>query len=132
MISTDQASPRWYIDLDWYQRNNRSFFALVGSLCPKCREQLRASEREISADDLLSTIKDCCSQTPGFITYKIPILESLFRLFLANNNQPLDLEELGEQLNERRGEDAYRTSTEVLSRLLRNDQYYGLRQFNPG
>ena len=132
MISTDQPSPRWFIDLDWYQQKNRSFLALVGSLCPKCRERLGAGEREISADDLLSTIKDCCSQSPGFITHRLPILESLFRLFLANNNQHLDLEELGQQLNERRGGDAYRTSAEVLSRLLSNDQYYGLRQFNPG
>ena len=130
MISTDQASPRWYIDLDWHQQNNRSFLALVGGLCPKCREQLGAGEREVSADDILSTIKDCCSQAPGFITRRLPILESLFRLFLANNNQPLDLEVLGQQLNEWRGGDAYRTSTEVLSRLLSNDQYYGLRQFH--
>ena len=84
--------------------------------------------REISADDLLSIIKDCCSRAPGFIIHRLPILESLFRLFLANNNQPLDLEELGQQLNEWRGGDAYRTSTEVLSRLLSSDQYYGLRQ----
>ncbi len=98
--------------------------ALAGGLCPKCREQLKAGEREISADDLLSTIRDCCSQTPEFITQKLSILESIFRLFLANGNQPLDLEELGKQLNERRGEDAYRTSPEILSRLLSNDRYY--------
>ena len=102
--------------------------ALLGSLCPKCREQLRAGEREISADDLLSTIRDCCSQTPGFITHKLPILESIFRLFLANSNQPLDLEELEKQLSQWRGGDAYHTSVEVLSRLLSSDRYYGLRQ----
>jgi hypothetical protein len=97
-------------------------------LCPKCRKQLKAGEAEISTDDLLSTIKDCCSQTPGFITHRLPILECIFRLFLANNNQPLDLEELGKQLSQWRGGDAYCTSAEVLSRLLENDQYYGLRQ----
>ncbi|GAI07324.1 unnamed protein product, partial [marine sediment metagenome] len=47
------------------------------------------------AADLLTTIKDCCSKTPGFITDKLPILGSIFRLFLANGNQPLDVEELG-------------------------------------
>ena len=99
-----------------------------GSLCPKCREQLKASGQEISADDLLSTIRDCCSKTPAFITHRLPILESIFRLFLANGNQSLDLEELGKQLNQWRGGDAYRTSAEVLSRLLSNDQYYGLKQ----
>lgn len=126
-ITTEQVRPGWFINLDWYQQNNRSFFALAqGCLCPKCREQLK--EGEVSADDLVTTIKDCCSKTPGFITGKLPILESIFRLFLARGNQPLSVEELGKQLSEWRGGDTYRTSVEILSRLLESDQYYGLRQ----
>ena len=128
-ITTDQPEPRWFIDLDWYQQNNRSFFLLAEScLCSKCRERLRAGESEISVADLLSAIIDCCSKTPDFITYKQPILESVFRLFLANGNKPLDVEELKEQLGEWRSGDTYRTSAKVLSRLLRSDRYYGLRQ----
>jgi len=125
-ISTDQVKPCWFIDLDWYQQNNRSFFTLArGCLCPRCRERL---PKEISADELLTTIKDCCSRTPDFITDKLSILESIFRLFLTNGNQPLAAEELGKQLNEWRGGDTYRTSAEVLSHLLRDEQYYGIRQ----
>lgn len=126
--STNQFWPHWFIDLDWYQQSNRSFFAMAqGCLCPKCRERLKG---EISAADLLMTIKDCCSKTPNFTTGKLPILESIFRLFLANGNQPLDLAELGKQLSEWRGGDTYRTSVEILPRLLSSDQYYGLRQIN--
>jgi len=125
-ISTNQVSRRWFIDLDWYQQNSRSFFALAQNcLCPKCQQQLKG---EISAADLLTTIKDCCSKTPDFITGRLPILESIFRLFLANGNQPLNLEELGRQLSQWRAGDTYRTSAEVLSRLLSSDQYYGLCQ----
>ena len=125
-ITTEQVRPSWFIDLDWFQQSNRSFSALAQScLCPKCRERLRG---EISAADLLSTIKDCCSKTPGFITGELPILASVFRLFLANGNQPLDLDELGRQLSEQRGGSTYRTSAEILSHLLKNDRYYGLRQ----
>jgi len=125
-ITTEQVRPGWFINLDWFQQNDRSFSALAqGCLCPKCQERLRG---EISAADLLTTIKDCCSKTPGFITSELPILECIFRLFLANGNQPLALEELGRQLNDWRGGDTYRTSAEILSRLLKRDQYYGLRQ----
>ena len=67
-------------------------------------------------------------QTPGFITSKLPILESVFRLFIANGNQPLDLEELGKQLSEQFGGYTHHASAEILSRLLSHDQYYGLRQ----
>ncbi|MFC1983264.1 hypothetical protein ACFLV5_05740 [Chloroflexota bacterium] len=126
--SAKQPQARCFIDLDWYQRNNRSFSSLAQNhICPKCTEKFSAVEKEISAEKLLSAIGDCCSHTPGFITEKTPILKSLFLLFLANGNQPLDLEELGSQLSEWRGGDAYRTSPEILPRLLNNDDYYGLR-----
>jgi len=125
-LTNDQVEQRWSIDLDWYQQNNRSFLVLAQRyLCPKCREQFKG---EMSADDLLTTIKDCCSKTPDFITGELPILDSIFRFFLANGNQPLDVDELGNQLNELRGGDTYRTSPEILSRLLNSDHYYGLRE----
>ena len=128
-MTNDQPVGRWFIDLNWLEQNNRSFLALAqGCLCPKCRERLEVSKGEISAADLLATIKDCCSKTPGFVTDRSPILESVFRLFLANGNQPLDLKELGKHLTERRGGAPQRTSVEILSRLLGNERYYGLRQ----
>ena len=127
-ISIDQSKLCWFIDLDWYQKNNRTFFSIAyGCLCSKCKEQLK---REVPAADLLSTIKDCCSKAPDFISDKLPILESIFRLFLANGDHPLDLEELSTQLNEWRGGDSHRTPAEILSRLLESDQYYGLRQIS--
>ena len=127
-MTDDQPVGRWFIDLDWLEQQNRSFLALAqGCLCPKCRERLEKGKKQFSAADLLANIKDCCSQTPGFITDRSPILESVFRLFLANGNQPLDLEELGKQLAEWRGGNSHRTSAEILSRLLSHDQHYGLR-----
>jgi hypothetical protein len=127
-MTNDQPGPRWFIDLDWLEQNNRSFLVLArGCLCPKCRERLGEGKGKILAADLISNIRDCCSQTPGFITDRLPVLESIFRLFLANGNQPLDLEEMVKQLSEWRG-DSRRTPAEVLSRLLKNERYYGLRQ----
>lgn len=127
-ISTDQPKPRWFIDLGWYQQNNRAISALAkGSLCDKCRMQLSTEGKEISEAKLLANIRDCCSHAPEFINGQLPILESAFRFFLANGNRPLTLEELGLQLSERLGGDTYRTSEEILSSLLKSDQYYGLQ-----
>ena len=122
-----QDKSHWFIDLDWYQQSSRSFLTLAEHcLCPKCQERLK--EGNISPEDLFSAIKDCCSQAEGFIGDKLPVMEGIFRLFLANGNQPLDLEELGEKLREWRGEGIYPTSPEILSRLLESDCYYGLRK----
>ena len=125
---TVQTNPRWFIDLDWHQQNNRSFLSLAqGCLCPKCQKRFKV---KVSADNLFKAIKGCCSKTPGFINGRLPVLESIFRLFLANGNQPLELEELGKQLSEWREGDTYRASAEILSRLLLSDQHYGLRQIS--
>ena len=128
-ISTEQVQSQWCIELDWYQSNNRSFLTLAqGCLCQACRQRLKIEDGGVSVADVMSSIKDCCSKTEGFITGELPILESIFRLLLANGNKPMDLEEIGNQLSERRGGDATRTSVEVLSRVLESDRYYGLRQ----
>ena len=131
-VSAEQEEPCWSIDIDWFETNNRSLVALVrDSLCEKCRKRLDSEGKLNSLDDLLATIRDCCSTEPSFISGELPIMESVFRLFLANGNQPLDLIELGRQLSERRGVDTYRTSAEILSRLLKNDRYYGIRPVEP-
>jgi len=127
--SAEQPRTRWFIGLDWYQQHNRSLPVLAQSyLCPKCAEKLSAGEGEPSIDTLLATISGCCSGAPGYIHDQLSIMESVFRLFLANGNQPLYLEELSKQLSEWRGGDTYRTSAEILPRLLNKDRYYGLRE----
>ena len=124
----DQLKRRWFVDLGWYDSHNRSFFTLARELlCPKCRRQLKIDEKEAPAAALLKAIKGCCASEPGFITTEMPVLESIFRLLLANGNQPMGLEELGQQLRERFGGDFYRVSLEILPRLFQNDRYYGLR-----
>jgi hypothetical protein len=125
----EQVESRWFIDLEWFQLNNRSFSALTQHcLCVRCRERLRIDEEEVPEEEILATIKDCCSKEPDFITAGSPVFESIFRIFLANGNQPLSLEELDRQLIEWRAGNPYHTPVEVLSRLLENDRYYGLKR----
>jgi hypothetical protein len=128
--NTVETKVRWFIDVDWYTRNNRSFlFLLRERLCPKCQKRLKTgkSKGEVTADKLLASIRDCCSESRDFISPKLPILESVFRILLANANQPLDTEELVKRLSEQRG-NPYSISVESLSRLLASDEYYGLSQ----
>ena len=123
-----ETKVRWFIDVDWYARNNRSFLFLAREcLCPKCQKRLNKGKGQVTTDKLLTTIRDCCSDSRDFISPKLPILESVFRIFLANANQPLDAEELLKELSERRGI-TYSISVESLSRLLASDEYYGLSE----
>jgi hypothetical protein len=127
-MTDDKSIQRWFIDLDWLEEHDRSFLALAqGRLCAKCVKK-RKDSKPISPAQLISTIKGCCGKASDFISDELPILESVFRLFLANGNQPLSLEELSKQLAKRMGAESPRTSVEILSRLLRDEHYYGLRQ----
>jgi hypothetical protein len=125
---TTQSEAKWAIDLNWLKTNGRSFFILTrDTLCTKCQKKLKADTIEVKAADLLKAIQSCCSKTPDFITPSLPFQESIFRVFLANGNKPLTLGELGEQLSQWRGIDVYRTSATFLSRLIKSDQYYGIK-----
>jgi hypothetical protein len=126
--STEVTKTGWVIAPEWFQQNNRSLVALIRDyMCPKCVKKL-SGKKAHEAEPIISAIQGCCSRSPDFIHSRTPIAESIFRLFLANGNQPLELEELSKQLSERRGGDPYRASPEVLSRILTNDQYYGFQE----
>ncbi len=117
---------RYFIDLDWYQRQERSFATLAASrLCPTSRKK----EKTKSEAALLRIIKQCCSKRDGFITPNTPLLEMVFRLLLANGNQPLELGQMQEQLQKWLGDtnNAPDLSIPKLKRILDNDRYYGLR-----
>jgi hypothetical protein len=126
-MTDDKSTQRWFIDLAWLEQHNRSLLA-QGCLCSKCLKKQKGDSETISPAELISSIKNCCGKASDFITDKLPILESVFRILLANGNQPLSLEELSKQLAKRRAGDTQRTSVEILSRLLRDERYYGLRQ----
>ncbi len=126
-LGMEEGREHWFIDLDWYKRHNRSFPHLArGCLCARCRE--RMDRGEISEAKLVANIKECCSKLPDFINGEMAVLESIFRLFLANGNEPLNLADLSVQLSNWLGGDTYRASAEVLSRLLKDERYYGIKR----
>jgi hypothetical protein len=125
-MGIDEIRLRYFIDLDWYQQQERSFATLAESrLCPTSRKK----EKTKSEAALLRTIRQCCSKRDGFITPNMPLLEMIFRLLLANGNQPLELEQMQEQLQKWLGDTSNSRDLSVpkLKRILSNDQYYGLR-----
>ena len=54
-------------------------------------------------------------------------METLFRIFLANGNEPLTLAEIEQRMRELR-EGNFNPTSDALHHLLNHDRYYGLRQ----
>ncbi len=94
-MENGEAQCHYAIDMNWYQEQERSFTVLATSrLCPSSQKK-KIPKSETA---LLNTLKQCCSKWEGFVTPEMPLLEMIFRLFLANGNQPLALDQIQEKL----------------------------------
>ena len=131
MESVDKVSElenfSYFVDLDWFQENGRSFDVVVWHcLCPDCQKRLASEREDMTSAMLLTNIRDCCSKAVGFISPKLPLLEKVFRVLLSKGNKQLSLKELIVQLGSCTDNPAS-LSPEGLKRLLDNDQHYGFR-----
>ena len=142
---------RYYIDRSWFDENNLAFDdLLVERVCEACRGRLgeMVEERYTAFDkksgrmsfelrkvpyghNPVKVIRDCCGKKKGYITPDMPTLEAIFRIYLANGNQPMPLEHVREQLAEwcpGGGCQWLMLPQDTLERLVEHDRYYGLRR----
>jgi len=125
-----EAQCSYFIDMNWYQERGRSFTLLATSrLCPSSQKK-KIPKSETA---LLNTMKQCCSKWEEFVTPNMPLLEMIFRLFLANSNQPLALEQIQEKLQQRLSDSSEPRDLSIskLKRIIDEDRYYGLRPATP-
>lgn len=145
-----EPKPCYFIDLSWFDEVGRSFAALAqGRMCESCRQRL-GTEEEVSEPAIdkktgrvvfekrmvpfgsnpFVVIRDCCAKARRYIHPDLPLLEIIFRIFLADANQPLDADQLHERLVEwLGGAISYRDiSPAKLQRILDGDRFYGLRR----
>ena len=129
---TDQAEDlSCFIDLDWFEESGRSFAVICRHcLCSHCGERLASEPEAVTPASLIANVKDCCSNVPGFIEPRLPLLEKMFRLLLSEGNRPLSLDEVTARLGLYVDNPASLTPS-VLKRLLDNNQHYGFR-LRPG
>ncbi len=123
----------FHVDFAWWQENDRDWKVFLRRLlCPEHREQLaELSNGETidwidpdtaevhPVDALQHVVMTHCALQPGFLTENVPLVEAIFRVFLAAGNTPMTPVELGERLNRR---------PMVILRTLSGPRvYYGIR-----
>lgn len=144
----EETQPRYHISMDWYQSAGRSFAVMTESrMCSACRGKLGSEvESRVPVLDAkgtkvvfetrlvkyganpVSVIRDCCAKSKGYITANLPLMEIAFRVLLANGNQPMTTEEMAQQIEEHitYAGGSRSINPEALSRVLNNDDYYGI------
>lgn len=150
---TTTEGRKYFIDERWYREQRRSLAAMAQKrFCASCQDRIGELTQErvpvadphsgrvvfelqtVSyGDKPTQVIANCCSKTGDYITPETPVMEALFRLFLANGNQPSDVFTLREKL-----EDyialyckPHGYAPELLEQLIAADDYYGIREFAP-
>jgi hypothetical protein len=151
-LTESEPEERYFIDADWYDSHHLMFLDIVQArMCPQCQARLgeETEERYPVADRRtgrvsyevrrvqygarpIPIIRDCCSRKSGYITTDMPALEAVFRILLANANQPMPLEHIREQLREwcPTGRCQWLIMPlDVLRQVVRGDKAYGITEY---
>lgn len=106
---------RFHIDMGWWERNNRDIHVYVWeALCDDCRNDYAGYQvpgevdwvdqetGEVQrVDGLWHNLRTCCSLKADYISPSTPIVDAVFRTFLANGNKPVSVNGLYELLDRR-------------------------------
>jgi len=125
----------FHIDFEWWKDNDSNWrIFLQGYLCEKHQELFKDQVEDVvidavdpitaeikQVDGFLHELMNHCARQPEFINDNMPLVAKVFRIFLANGNQPLNATQLSEMVN--------RPALTVLTTLTGPQIYKGIRIF---
>ena len=123
----------YHIDFDWWGQNDRDWRVyLLNYLCSEHQQAFAEMDETVQVDwvdpetaevqrvdGLQNILINHCAKQQAFISQHATLVDSVFRIFLANGNTPLTSQELAEQMG--------RDSQTVLKTLSGPRVYKGLR-----
>jgi len=126
---------RFHIDFAWWEKNDRDWRVFLQSyLCPEHQQLFQEHKPDMlldyidpvsaevkQVDGLQHVLISHCARQPEFISDRTAVVDAVFRIFLANGNQPKSCLELSERLGK---------PAETLLRVISGSRVYkGLRPF---
>lgn len=131
-----KQSPKYFIDEGWYTLQSRSLQHMIDSrIIPAEGYQEKAPEkpaprRKTKAVPSKTPTMESLSKLEGFINPDLTILEAVFRLLLVNQNKPMDVEQISQELAEHGigVMDTRVVNPTSLARMLDADFHYGIRR----
>ena len=127
------TNTKFHIDYSWWETGGEDLRTyILSQLLPEQREQLANSSEERVMDyidpdtgevfqvDELGLAVQIAAKAPDFINPQIALIDSIFRVFLANDNTPLSPNELSQLL-------PWKPSRTILATLGGRQIYLGIR-----
>ena len=130
---TDSDENSYVIDPEWYAVRRQSLTYVVGqrrcgSCDPSSTKKARSRKKPPEGwQAQMQAVAACCSEKPGYILWQTPVLEAVFRVLLANGNEPMNAQELADSIREwwLRDENSRDISGASLAQLLERQHTYG-------
>lgn len=103
---------RFHIDYNWWERQGREWRVYLQlHLCP----EHQAAYADLAEDEVIDwvdpdtaevqrvdgiqhALRTHCARQPGYLTQHTSLVDAVFRVFLANGNQPLSPRDLAERI----------------------------------
>lgn len=128
---------KYHIDYPWWEKNTEEDLHtyILSHLLPEQREGLAQTTESVTMDfvdpitgevlevDEMGLAIQVAARDPNFINQQTPLIDCLFRVFLANGNQPLSANELAERTN--------RPAATILKTVGGTRVYKGIRPYHP-
>jgi hypothetical protein len=132
LVKPTLATP-FKIDFEWWMHHDRDWRVYLRSfLCDEHQEMFENLNNDemidwvdpdtaevTQVDGLQHVLITHCAQQDDFLTNRMALVDSVFRVFLSNGNKPLNSEELGDLLN--------RPASTILKTLSGIRVYKGIR-----
>lgn len=123
----------FHIDFDWWEQNDNDWHVFLRSLlCPEHQQALADVEEgalidwvdprtaEVQqVDGIQHALMTHCALQPEFVDPHTAVVDAVFRVFLANGNQPMSATDLSAKLN--------RPAETILRTLAGPRVYRGIR-----
>ncbi len=128
--TAEATATRYAIHMDAFEAAGLSFaFTVRNRRCWQCQQTLDDMETPIGdAAEHMREIASCCSGKPDYLLPGTPLTEAVFRLLLANGNQPLTAEEIRGGLSVAWASVLYMKdlSDDLLVRLVEGENMYAI------
>ena len=121
------------IDFDWWKQHDNNWRVfLFGFLCPEHQSSFDGADAEVwidyvdpetaeirPVDGLQNVLMTHCARQEGFLTQSSSLVDTVFRVLLANGNEPMNVKQLGDAIN--------RPAETILRTLSGMQVYKGIR-----
>lgn len=133
----EEHFPQFVISQEQALQSSRSLPLMIVGRLSNADKQAFEQEPKPEADikGMIDRISSSSSNEPDYLLPDTPLKEAIFRVLLANRNEPMTAEEISELLSERWAMTAYPrdVSPQVIQRLLENSFTYGIvKVLEPG